>query len=131
MNYNNSTEMYMRSAVKINIGQHARSGELFDLSSWLVLWKPVGKILLLILPVILGINIFVGSVVNDSDSSITLVENQRHELMDKNIELLARKARLWSPVNMELLAGEKLALHSGSKDQVGRFNSRTGTFIYP
>ena len=131
MNYNNSNEMYMRSAVKIGMRQQVRSWELLDLSSWLVLWKPVGKILLLILPVVLGINIFVGSAVTHVDRSITSVDNQRHELMDKNIELLARKARLWSPANMEQLAGEKLALHSISKDQVGRFNSRTGTFIYP
>ena len=129
MNYNNSTETYMRSVAKIGI-QHARSRELFDLSSWLVLWKPVGKILLLILPVVLGINMFVSSAVTHVDLSIASVDNQRHELMDKNIGLLARKARLWSPANMEQLAGEKLALQSSAKDQVGRFNSRTGTFVY-
>ena len=129
MNYNNSTETYLRSAAKIGI-QHARSRELFDLASWLVLWKPVGKIMLLILPVVLGINMFVSSAVTHAELSIASVDNQRHELMDKNIELLARKARLWSPANMEQLAGKKLALQSGARDQVGIFNARTGTFIY-
>ncbi len=130
MNYDNSTPTYMRSAAKIGIRQHGRSRELFDFSSWLVLCRPVGKILLLILPVALSIHMFVVSAVTHTDQSIVNIDNQRHELMDKNIELLARKARLWSPANMEQMAGEKLALHSGSKDQVARFNGRNG-FVYP
>jgi hypothetical protein len=121
----------MRSAVKIGMRQQARSRDLVDLSSWLVLWKPVGKILLMILPVILGIHMFVASAVTNIDQSLVVVDNQRYELMDKNIELLARKAKLWSPVYMQQLAGEKLALFAASGDQVGRFNRRTGRFIYP
>ncbi|TKB25304.1 hypothetical protein FCL47_14730 [Desulfopila sp. IMCC35006] len=131
MNYNNSTEAYLRSAAKIGIRQHGRSRELFDLSGWLPLWKPVAKILLLILPVVLCIHMFVVSAITSVDLSIVNVGDQRHELMDKNIALLASKARLWSPASMEQLAAEKLALYSSSEDQVGRFNRRTGTFIYP
>lgn len=130
MNYHNSTETYLRSAAKIGIQQHGRSRELFDLSSWLVLWKPVGKILLLILPVVLSIHMFVASGITLTNNSITGVDDQRHELMDKNIGLLARKARLWSPASMEKMAGEKLALQSSSRDQVRRFNGRNG-FVYP
>ena len=85
----------------------------------------------MIFPLVLVINMFVASAVSNIDRSIVNVDNQRHELMDKNIELLARKARLWSPGNMQQLAGEKLALYVASGNQVGRFNRRTGTFIYP
>ncbi len=131
MNYSNSTQTYMRPAVKIGMRQQARPRELVDLSSWLVLWKPVGKILLMILPLILGIHMFVVSAVTDIDQSLAIVDNQRYELMDKNIELLARKAKLWSPVNMRQLAGEKLELFVASGDQVGKFNRRTGRFVYP
>ena len=131
MNYNNSTEAYLRSTAKIGIRQYGRSRELIDLSGWLALWKPVAKILLLILPVVLCIHMFVVSAITDVNLSIVNVGDQRHELMDKNIGLLASKARLWSPASMEQLAAEKLALHSSSGDQVGRFNPRTGTFIYP
>ena len=130
MNYNNSTEAYMRSVAKIGMRQHTRSREHFDLSGRLVLWKPVGKILLMILPIVLIINMFVASAVTNVNRSIVNVDNQRHELMDKNIELLARKAWLWSPSHMEQLAGEKLALHSNSRNQVGKFDSRSGAFIY-
>jgi hypothetical protein len=132
MNYNNSTEAsYMRSVAKFGIWQHFRPRDLFDLSGWLFLWKPVGKVLLMIFPLVLVINMFIASAVTNIDRSIVNVDNQRHELMDKNMELLARKASLFSPANIQQLAGEKLALHADSGDQVGRFDRRTGTFIYP
>ena len=131
MNYNNSSETYMRSVAKVGPRQNFRPRELFDISDWLVLWKPVGKVLLMIFPLVLVINMFVASAISDVDRSIVSVDNQRHELMDKNIEMLAHKARLWAPANIQKLAGDKLALQVTSGDQVGRFNKRTGTFSYP
>lgn len=131
MNYNNSTEAYMRSIAKIGGRQQVGSRDLFDLSGWLVLWRPVGKILLMIFPVVLVIHMFIASAVTSTDQKITTLDNQRFELMDKNIELLALKAKLWAPENIEKLAGEKLALYADSGDQVGRFNRRNGTFVYP
>jgi hypothetical protein len=130
MNFNNPTEAYMRPVAKIGIGQRVRPHDLIDLSSWLVLWKPVGKILLVIFPLVLAINMFIVAAVGNTDNAIASVDNQRHELMDKNIELLARKARLYSPASVQKLAGEKLDLYVDSGEQVGRFNRRTGTFIY-
>ncbi len=132
MNYNNPTEMsYMRSATKIGMRQLFGPRDLVALSSWLVLWRPVGKVLLIILPIVLIINMFLTSAIANIDHSIVNVDNQRHELVDKNMELLARKASLWSPANMQKMAGEKLALHVGSGDQIARFDKRTGIFIYP
>jgi len=120
MNYNNSTEAYMRTVTKIGIRQHSRSGGLFDLSGWLVLWKPAGKVLLVLFPLVLIINMFVASSVTNTERSIVALDNKRHELMDKNIELLASKARLWAPDNFQQLAGEKLALYVRSENQVKR-----------
>ncbi|MGB3225333.1 MAG: hypothetical protein WBB23_21260 [Desulforhopalus sp.] len=130
MNYNNPTEAYMRPNAKIGVRQRVRPHDLIDLSSWLILWKPVGKILLVIFPFVLGINMFIASAITSADSAIASADNQRHELMDKNIGLLAHKARLWSPGSIKKLAGEKLDLYVDSGDQVGKFNRRTGTFIY-
>lgn len=131
MNYNNSTEAYMRSIAKIGGRQQIGSRDLFDLSGWLVLWKPVGRIMLMIFPVVLIIHMFIGFAVINMDQAISSIDNQRHELMDKNIELLARKASLWSPENIGKLAGEKLELYADSGDQVGKFNRRNGTFVSP
>jgi hypothetical protein len=121
----------MRSIAKIGGRQQIGSRDLFDLSGWLVLWKPVGRIMLMIFPVVLIIHMFIGFAVINMDQAISSIDNQRHELMDKNIELLARKASLWSPENIEKLAGEKLELYADSGDQVGKFNRRNGTFVSP
>ncbi len=131
MNYNNSTEAYLRSVTKIGARRHYRPRDLFDFSDWLILWKPVGKILLVIFPMVLVINMFIASAVTNIDRSIVNLDNHRHELMDRKIELLAQKAKLWSPANMQKLAGEKLELYVDSGDQVGRFDAGTETFIYP
>lgn len=131
MNYNNSTEAYMRSIAKIGGRQQIGSGDLFDLSGWLILWKPVGRILLMIFPVVLAIHMFIGSAVTNTDQAIAMVDNQRHELMDKKIGLLAQRASLWAPDNIEKLAAEKLALYADSGKQVGWFDRRSGNFIYP
>ncbi len=131
MNYNNSTEAYMRTVAKLGRRQSLRLLDFFDLPGWLQLWKPVGKILLVIFPLVLIINILVGSAVSNVDHSITAVGNHRHELMDKNIELLARKASLYSPDSIEQMAGERLGLYKSTDAQVGVFNRGTGTFIYP
>lgn len=130
MNYNNSTDAYVRSVTKIGIRRRFRSGGSFDLSIWLVLWKPAGKVLLMLFPLVLIINMFVASAVSNTERSIVVLDNKRHELMDKNIELLASKARLWSPQNFQQLAGEKLALQENSGNQVRKFNRTTGTFSY-
>jgi len=131
MNYNNSTEAYMRTVAKLGRRQSLRVWDYLDLPGWLQLWKPVGKILLVIFPLVLIINILVAGAVSNVEQSIVAVGNHRHELMDKNIELLAQRAYLYSPTSIEQLAGEKLDLHKSTKDQVGVFNRRFGTFINP
>lgn len=131
MNYNNSTEAYLRTAAKSGRRQSLRLWDFFDLPGWLQLWKPAGKILLVIFPLVLIINILVAGAVSNVEQSITAVGNHRHELIDKNIELLANKAYLYSPASIEHLAGEKLHLCKSTNDQVGVFNRRTGTFVYP
>ncbi len=130
MNFNNSTEAYVRPVTKIGVRRRFRSGGSFDLSTWLMLWKPAGKVLLMLFPLVLIINMFVASAVSNTERSIVVLDNKRHELMDKKIGLLASRARLWSPKEFQQLAGEKLALQENSGNQVGKFNRRTGTFSY-
>ena len=79
MNFNNPTEAYMRTTAKIGMRQRVRPQDLIDLLSWLILWKPVGKILLVIFPFVLDINMFIASAVSSTDSAIARVDNQRHK----------------------------------------------------
>ncbi len=130
MNYQTTSQTYMRSAVKIGTRQQVRTKGVIDIAGQVALWKAFGKAALVILPLTLVFNIFISSAVSNVERSISLLDNQRQELEDQNIDLLARKARVWAPDHVAQLAGEKLALYSPSKKQVGTFNRRLGTFKY-
>jgi hypothetical protein len=131
MNYQNTTQAYMRTAAKVGVRRQTyRRTMSLEIPGGLVLWKVVGKTVLLILPVVLVMQIFLASAINNIERSVTLVQQQQQELEDQNIELLARKARLWAPGSVERLAADKLALYSPSKKQIGTFNRRYATFSY-
>lgn len=136
MNFHNYTEGYIRPVAKMGLTQHMRfrnnlrSRNIFELSGGTVLWKAATKVVLLILPVMLVINILVASAINNIDRSFVNIDNQHHQLMDKNIEMLAHKARILAPAQLQKLAEEKLSLYATSEKQVGKFNRRKGTFSY-
>lgn len=122
MNYQNTTEAYLRPIANIGVRQHLRARGIRDLPGGQVLWRAVGKVALVLLPLVLTINLLLASAINDIGRSFVAVDNHRHELMDKNIELLAQKARLGAPDNIRQRAGEKLALYAASDEQVQRIN---------
>jgi len=121
MNYQNTQEAYLRPVINIGVRQHLRARDTRELMGGLVM-KAVGKVALVLLPLVLTINMVLASAVHDIERSFTAVDNQRHESMDKNIELLAHRARFLAPDNIQQLAGQKLALFAASGDQVERFN---------
>lgn len=130
MNIINTTQTYLRPASKISLLQQFwRNGSL-DLPGGPTLWRMAGKTALLMLPLTLAVNLFVASAINSIDYKINMMDNQRHELVDQNIEMLARKARIWAPENVRDLAADKLSLYERAENQVGKFSRRKGTFIY-
>lgn len=130
MNFINTTQTYVRPASKATLLQQFFNLGVFDLAGGPVIWKMAGKAGLLMLPLVLGVNLIIASAITSVDHKIIAVDNQRHELMDKNIGMLARKARLWAPEHVRELAADKLSLYAGAKKQVGKFSRRKGTFIY-
>lgn len=130
MNFINTTQTYVRPTSKTTLLQQLSSLGLFDLPGGPALWRMAGKTALLMLPLVLAVNLFIASAINGIEKDIAVVDNQRHGLMDQNIEMLARKARLWAPNHIRELAADKLYLYAGSKKQVGKFSRRKGTFNY-
>ena len=132
MNINNTSQPYIRSVAQVSAGQHAsglriRTGKIPRDSAF---WLPVGKTLLLLLPLVLAVNLYVVSSIDNISESIIAVDNRHHELMDQNIELRAMKAHVRAPEQLQRLAGEKLSLYVHKKGQVGKYNPRKGYFIY-
>ncbi len=123
MNFHNTTQVsYLRNVTGLGVRQQLQSRGVFDLPGGLVLWKAVGTIMLFMLPFVLAVNMFLASAVNDVERSLVAVDNQRHELMDKNIGLLAQKARLYAPERVSQMAGDKLSLYAALPGQVERIN---------
>lgn len=123
MNFHNTTQVsYLRTVTNIGVRQQLQSRGVFDLPGGLVLWKAVGKIVLLILPFVLAANMFLASTVDGVERSLAAFDNERHELMDKNIGLLAKKARLNAPERVSQMAADKLSLYAASPGQIERIN---------
>ncbi|MFH0785183.1 MAG: hypothetical protein V2B20_24965 [Pseudomonadota bacterium] len=123
MNFHNVPQVsYLRNAPNLGVRQQLHPQGVFDLLGGIVLWKAVGKIILLIFPFFLAINMFLSSARANVERSLVIVDNHRHELQDKNIGLLAQKARLYAPERVSQMAGDRLSLYVAQPSQIERIN---------
>ena len=123
MNFNTTSHIsYFRTASPIGVRQQLKCRGALYLPGGPVLWKAVGKAMLLVLPLMFLANMFLASIISEVDQSLSVIDDQRHELMDKNIGLLAKRAYLYAPERVGQLAGERLSLFTASPDQIERVN---------
>ena len=130
MNFHNTSQPYMRPVIQVGVGPRSIPQKKRSFPTSIVFWGPVGKILLTLLLLVLAINMYITYSVSQVNESMIAADNKRHELMDKNIELRATKARLRANDQFQQLAAEKLSLYAHTKGQVGVFDQRKGYFIY-
>ena len=101
--------------------QTLRRPKTFSWAGDRLLWISIGKILLVLCPLVLVVNLWLASSFSTLDASVKEIENARHELMDKQIKLRAQRAQLYSPEHIRLMAAEKFSLRVPEKDQVKLF----------
>ncbi len=77
---------------------------------------------LVVLIVVLAAQIWMGYSDSDINESLSMNEQERHVLIDKNIALRAKKAYLLSPQRIEKLAAERLALFVAAGKQIRYVN---------
>lgn len=130
MNYLNSNQSYYRTATKIGVRPQAGTRKAISFPIDTAIWKAVGKIMLVVLPLVLVINISFSSAVSSLERSISLQTEKYQQVEDLNIDLLAQKARVWAPSNVEKLAAERLSLYKPRENQVGTFDRKLRTFTY-
>jgi hypothetical protein len=123
-----ATQNYVRPGLKPGLGQLLKLPKNFPVDASLL--RAFGKPMLFLLPVVLLINLAIVGSIGSMDRKMVAVGNERHQLMDQNIGLLATKARLYAPEHIKQLAAEKLSLYVADKEQVAKFNSRQRTFRY-
>ncbi len=65
--------------------------------------------------------LWLGSSIRQVNAEISKVENQHKQLVNANILMRAKKARLFSPETVGVLAGDKLAIHLPGLEQYRDF----------
>ncbi len=94
--------------------QHLLSEKLF--------LQTVAKLIVILLFVVLGAQLWMGIIMDNIDESISLAGQECHALFDENIALRAEKAYLLSPQRIEKMAAEKLAMFVAGDEQIRHIN---------
>ena len=115
----------------IHVGQRPARRDAWELPGGVVLWKAVGKLALGFFACALVVRIGMGFYLNSLEQATLSAENVRHELMDTNISLLAKRASLLAPEHMDRVAGRLLSLDRPGEGQVLIYSRAKGRFVRP
>lgn len=118
MNFHTPVPPYFRARATSPFLQELERQKVFSLSADRRLWLALGKMFLVLCPVCLAVNLWLGSCCNRLEQSMQAVDDRRHELMDRQISLSAERSQLFSPERIGFIAAKKLSLHLPEKEQV-------------
>ncbi len=130
MMYQGSAQAYFRSAVHVGIRQHLSRRTTFELPGGLALWKAIGKVLLVLVPILLAVHLLLSSLAKTAVESVRAADDNHYNLTIANSLLKAERSRLMSPEQAQAIVGESFALHAPEKGQVRVYNRATGQFRY-
>lgn len=99
-----------------------------ELPGGVLFWRATGKVALLVFAVTVSISVLLGSYKGHLGTVAAVVENQRHELVDKNITLRVTRARMLTQQAVEVAAGKALSLYAPEEGQRFVYNSDKGRF---
>ena len=119
MNFHNPAQSFLRPMVNTRFKQQFCRQKTLTVDK--VLWLSVGKILLVLCPLVLVVNLWLASSFHNLDASVKEVQSAQHELMDKQIKLRAQRAQLFSPEQIQMIAAEKFSLRVPEKEQIKLF----------
>ncbi len=123
MFYQNAAHSYVCPALDTRRQQMFFSTEkLSTMLSEKAFLQMVMRAALVVLVVVLAAQIWMGFAESGINESLSMYEQERHVLIDKNIALRAKKAYLLSPQRIEKLAAERLALFVAAGKQIRYVN---------
>ncbi|MFV0435932.1 MAG: hypothetical protein ACK5PS_00865 [Desulfopila sp.] len=124
----NSTEPYTRPTVSIGGPQQFTRRQAWDFPGGAVLWKGIGRAAAMIGGVTVVVSMLLGSYGSGLTAKVTLLEEQRHQLVDRNIVLRATRAGMLTRQAVEAAAGKELSLYKPEDGQRFRYNRSKGRF---
>lgn len=104
------------------VQQSLRSRSARYLPGGVELWRALGRVLVLAVPMVLAVSLLLGTVGDKFERAIAAGEAQHQQLFDKNIELLAHRAGIYNPDRVSRLAAERLSLYAAAPGQIERIN---------
>jgi hypothetical protein len=118
MIYHTPAQPYFRARANSPFLQELDRQKVFSLSVDRKLWLALGKMLLVLCPICLAVNLWLGSCCTLLERSTQAVDNSRHQLMERQISLSAERSYLLSPERVQFIAAKKLSLYVPEKGQV-------------
>ena len=104
MLFHNSVETYARPVAEVGLrGQLARRHN-WELSRGVEFWKAVGKLACVIMVVLVACQTVGGVYRGSLQKSAAVSESARHDLVDRHISMLAKRAALLTPQRIEVAA---------------------------
>lgn len=108
----NSGRTYPKAMATFRVKQqvvHTPKIAVFPVANILFL-KKVAKPAVIILAVMLGFNLMMGSMISTMSAEYAVVAAARHDLVDENIALRSERVGLLSDKTMYTMAGKRLSL---------------------
>jgi len=130
MMYQGSTQACYRSAVPIRLRHLLNWRGAVDLPGGVQVWKGIGKGLVVLLPVVFGMQLLFGFLISGVEESIAKTDDLHYNLMITNSLLKAERSQLLTPEQVTSVAGGSLSLYKPEKGQVLRYNRASGQFRY-
>lgn len=124
----NSTESYTRPAVNIGVRQQLVRRGAWDLPGGALLWNMIGRVGFAVCAATVAIQLMLGAYSSHLTEKVTAVEEQRHQLMDRNITLRATRAGMLTQKAVEAAAGKALSLYTPGEGQRFVYNRSKGRF---
>ncbi len=118
MNFHNPAHNYCRPRANSHFFQQLSCQQDISRSGDRNVSGAVGKVLLVFCPLVLVMNLGLASCSHTLEQSVQAVSNVRHELMERQMSLRAKKEQLSSPERVRILAAEKLSLYAPDQEQV-------------
>lgn len=129
MIFHDSVQSYSRTAANIGVRQQLAGRNGWALQGNTLFWKTAGKMSLAVCAVTLVINIIFGAYASHIGSTVSVIEEQRHKLMDRNISLRATRAGMLTEHAVQVAAGKTLSLYKPEKGQHFIYSRKKGRFI--
>lgn len=118
MNFHTPAQPCFRARANSPFLQELERQKVFSLSADRKLGLALGKMLLVLCPIWLAVNLWLGSCCNTLEQSMQAVDDRRHQLVERQISLSAERSQLFSPERVQVIAAKKLSLYVPEKEQV-------------